>query len=191
MAKKRIEDNLKQSILEKTKELLLEDSFSDITLKEISKEVGISQGTLYYYYKSKEDILYDIFAIYLDSLFNETIEWISDKNKDTSLHRISKFVILKGTEFSSLRLNLIVAANTHPILKERLIDKYNQFNKAFYDNLRKIMSENDAKFISWLFIIISDGVNIQKYLENNNFDELEFTKLSEEFFKEFEKGESK
>ena len=53
-------DNVKELILNATEELLEHKKLSDISLAEIAREAGISKGTLYYHYKNKNDILFDI-----------------------------------------------------------------------------------------------------------------------------------
>ena len=53
-------DNVKEKILDATEALLKSKSLSDITLSEIAASAGVSKGTLYYHYKNKTDILFDI-----------------------------------------------------------------------------------------------------------------------------------
>jgi len=183
MAKKRLDENMRMLILSKTQELLQSKSFSDISLNNIAKYSGISKGTLYYYYKSKDDIIVEIYGQSIDSLWDEFIEWVTNKDKNTSLHRVAKFVIMKGTGSSSIRLNLISdAANGNNELKKRLLEKYNAFVDAFYNKLREDMTEEDARFVSWLLVIVTDGVNVQKSLHNPKFDSESFIRMAEDFF---------
>jgi len=187
MAKKRINENLRDKILEIAQELLQKKSFSDISLNNIADGCGISKGTLYYYYKNKDDIIFDIYEKYIDSLWEELIVWINNKEKDTSLHRVAKFVIIKGTDESGVRLNLINdATNGNEKLRKRMVEKYNSFVAAFYERLKKEMDDEQAEFLSWLFLIMSDGVNIQKFMKNDNFNGEKFTKLTESYFRKTE-----
>ena len=53
-------DNVKEKILEATAGLLEHKTLSDISLAEIAAASGVSKGTLYYHYKTKTEILFDI-----------------------------------------------------------------------------------------------------------------------------------
>ena len=50
----------RDAILSAATALLKENTFDTVTLALIAKEAGISKGTLYNYYSSKEDILFDL-----------------------------------------------------------------------------------------------------------------------------------
>ncbi|NLB36913.1 MAG: TetR/AcrR family transcriptional regulator, partial [Clostridiales bacterium] len=86
-------ENVKYIIIEATQELLLQKGISDISLAEIAKKAGISKGTLYYHYKSKDEILFDIMDKYLQEQWQNLIDWTEDENKDTSLHRLVRYVV--------------------------------------------------------------------------------------------------
>lgn len=74
-------DNVKELILDTTEKLLETRKLSDI-----SHTAGISKGTLYYHYKSKNEILFDITDKYLDEQWNDLVRWTEDASKDTSLN---------------------------------------------------------------------------------------------------------
>ena len=51
-------ENINEIILDTAEELLKVNSFSEVTLAKIAEKANISKGTLYYYYKSKNEILF-------------------------------------------------------------------------------------------------------------------------------------
>ena len=81
-------DNVKEKILDAATGLLDTQTFADISLAEIAAAAGVSKGTLYYYYKNKTDILFDLTNRYLDRQWDELIAWTGNKDKDTSVHRL-------------------------------------------------------------------------------------------------------
>lgn len=183
MGKKRSNENIKELILKETENLLQKKNFSDISLRDVAENCHISSGTIYYYYQNKSDIVYDIFSKRIDELYSELIVWIDNKEKDTSLHRIVKFVLLKGTGSPSLRINLLAeCTNGNQVLKEKMISKYNSFNDSIYKRLEGEYGQEEAKFLSWLILILTDGAIVHKGLQNSSFDFEKFVAEAEVFF---------
>ena len=50
-------DNIKEKILESASKLLQTRTFGDISIADIAKAAGVTKGSIYYYYNSKEDLL--------------------------------------------------------------------------------------------------------------------------------------
>ena len=70
--------NTKELILEATFALALKDGFSKIAIKDIQEATGLSAGTMYYYFKDKDEILEEVtkfffldnFHYYMDKIGN-------------------------------------------------------------------------------------------------------------------------
>ena len=99
-------DNVKEKILDAATGLLNTQTFADISLA----AAGVSKGTLYYHYKNKTDILFGITNRYLDRQWDDLIAWTENKDKDTSVHRLVKYVVERNTASAGMRLHLIHAA---------------------------------------------------------------------------------
>ena len=50
----------KELIFKATEELISETSYNDITVDAIAKKAGIGKGSVYYYFKSKDEIIYAV-----------------------------------------------------------------------------------------------------------------------------------
>jgi AcrR family transcriptional regulator len=68
-------DEYRQKLLEKSLHLFTRKGYHNINMKEVAAEVGVSTGTLYHYFPSKENML------------AEMIAWIGDKNVEEYLRR--------------------------------------------------------------------------------------------------------
>jgi AcrR family transcriptional regulator len=58
----------KKRIYDTAIQLILKKGFDNVTLEEISKEVGIAKGLFYHYYKSKADLIVESYKIIDDDL---------------------------------------------------------------------------------------------------------------------------
>jgi len=173
-------DNIKEKILDGASSLLKERSFVDISISDIAETCGVSKGSVYYYYKSKDDLLYDIADRYIDRAYNDLMVWVEDEKKDTSLPRLIRYALSRGLDDSgkSLRLHLTIEAIAgNDKLREKLLLKYDVFRKIFAEKISQRKPDADGNFYAWMILLLIDGLLIQNSLNNSAFDIDEFIEL--------------
>ena len=159
-------DNVKEKILDAAQELLKTGSLSDITLSEIAARAGVSKGTLYYHYKNKTDILFDITDRYLNRQWDELISWTENREKDTSIHRLVMYVMQRNVESAGIRLHLLNAAMLgDEALREKLIDRYGEFEKLIASKIAERTSSVEADYLARLILLSSDGLIVQEAIK--------------------------
>ena len=169
---------IRNKILDAATQLLQTESFEDLSLARIARAASISKGTLYYYYSNKDDILFDVANRYLTGMMDELLAWVDNPQKDTSLPRLMKYTLARGTAdaFGNLRLYLIGAGvSGHDALRRRYIERYAQFHETLADRIAQRAPGADASYAAWLLLTVMDGVLVQKRLENPAFAEDDFT----------------
>ena len=172
-------DNVKEKILDATAALLEHKTLSDISLAEIAAASGISKGTLYYHYKTKTEILFDITDRYLDQQWDELIAWTENKEKDTSVPRLVKYVIERNTASAGMRLHLIHAAMLgDEELREKLLARYRAFETLIAEKIAERTDAVQADYLTWLILLASDGLIVQEALRNADFDADAFLRQS-------------
>lgn len=177
-------ENVKDIIIETTAALLKTHSLDDISLANIATASGISKGTLYYHYKTKEDILLDITDRYLEQQWNDFIVWTEDKSKDTSMHRLIKYVLERNISSTGPRMHLIYnACIGNDAIREKLVQRYTKFQKIIAEKIGERMGEENADYIAWLLLIVSDGLIIQKEILNPFIDVSDFIAKTDEISK--------
>lgn len=185
-------ENVKDIIMNATEELLQENSLADISLASIAKAAGISKGTLYYHYKVKEDILLDITDRYLDEQWNDLIKWTEDKGKDTSLHRLIKYVIERSINISGPRIHLLYnACIGNEEISGMLLERYKKFQRIISKKIAERIGDENADYIAWACLLISDGLIVQEGLKNKELDIDEFIRKTDSFVKGMQKTEAK
>ena len=166
-------ENLRAQILEGASALLQEKSFNEISLADVSQKAKVSKGTLYYYYQSKSDLLCDIADGYIEGMLSELMTWVEDKQKDTSVPRMLRYIIQYGVNDPgrSLRLHLTAeAVSGNEEIRERLLRKYQVFHDVFEEKLRERLPGEDGDYYAWLILTVIDGLLIQNLLQNANID---------------------
>jgi len=161
-------NNKRQRILEAASQLITEKGVNNTTVTDIVNRVGISRGTLHYYYKSKNEMIYDITTQHLDQLTSYWLEKAanlgSSGNKLPKLLQeiLEAFVHAEGP--GTLNLYLIHDATTgNEKLRECFRDKYREWQQSIVDVLNKTMPANglENEILSYLIIAVIDGLTIQ------------------------------
>lgn len=163
-------ENVKEIVLDATAALLKTNTFADLSLAQIAKAAGVSKGTLYYHYKTKGEIFFDLTDRYLNEQWDDFIRWTENKEKDTSIRRLVKYVVERNTASSELRLHLFCEAQTgDEELRQKLVKRYGEFQKLIS---AKISERTDipADFLTWLILLVSDGIIVQEAIGNADFN---------------------
>lgn len=74
----KIIENIKETILIKGKEMLLEGSYKDFNIRKLAKNCELGIGTLYNYFENKEVLIYNIFL----SDWESTMELADEMKKE-------------------------------------------------------------------------------------------------------------
>lgn len=163
-------ENIRQLILDATCELLKTQALADISLAEIAKAAGISKGTLYYHYKTKGEIFFEITDRYLDEQWEDLIRWTENKDKDTSLNRLVKYVVERNIASAGLRMHLLSEAQLgDEVLRQRLITRYEEFQALISQKIAE-RTGIPADFLTWLVLLLSDGLIVQEAIKSDALD---------------------
>lgn len=175
-------DNVEKQILDATENLLASDSIEGISLAQIAKEAGVSKGTLYYHYKTKDEILFGIAERYLAEQYHLLYVWIDNPEKDTSLHRLFKYVLERDFYEPTVRFQLLYSASEgNEELRRKLIELYHKFQTSISELIAGRISGISSDYLSWLALLISDGMIIQAELKNDDFDPEKFIRETDAF----------
>jgi AcrR family transcriptional regulator len=73
---------LKEKITEKSIQLFDQKGFSETSIQDIVDSIGVTKGTFYYYFSSKEELLMDIHLRYIDYLLVNQDEILKDESQN-------------------------------------------------------------------------------------------------------------
>ena len=183
---------ISQSVNDKRKDLLsaalrlfAENGFHGTPTSKIAKEAGVANGTLFHYYKTKEDL---IVSLYIDikSRMSEYVEAHSEKEKSIkknfrnqylqvmlwSLKHRDEFLFIQ--QFHSSPFASLVPAEEIERLSGKTCE---QIEKAIKD---KAIKKRDVNYIMTLFTSHTFGLN--QYLSKAQLNEKEQKEVIKDSF---------
>lgn len=134
-------DERREIIVQKARELCAKFGYKKTTMDDIAFSCGIGKTTLYYYFKSKEEI----FKVVINKEFNEFKDYISKvlSDIDDPHDKLKAFILNRAMRVKEL-------ANFYSTLKDEYLEHY-----AFIERERQKFTEWE---ISVLKEIIEDGI---------------------------------
>lgn len=122
----------KENIIITAEKLLVTKGVSGCSLGNIGKALGISKGTLYYHYKTKDDLL-DAVALHHGTRFTLKFEKLIESRDDKALTPIEIEEILSDVlESDDGKIHLILAIEAlagNGRLKERILERYREWSE--------------------------------------------------------------
>lgn len=122
----------RQEIVDTAKKLFCQNGFDKTQISGISKEMGVAQGLIYHYFKSKMEILYAV------------IDEISVENEETIRQVISKY---QGTAIDNVNLIFINLVNNENINRYGTLFASLKENQGALEYFNKRMSMSSESFL--------------------------------------------
>lgn len=132
----------KDQIFTAATELFNEIGFNNVTIREICKRAGVALGTFYLHFKSKHEILYNIYSK-ADDIYEK--DQICSRNDLDTFEKIVELIKMQLSMASIFHLK-------SDAIKQLYIYQLESDNKYF-------LSE-DRKFFKQLYIIIATGQSL-------------------------------
>ncbi|MFZ5353055.1 MAG: TetR/AcrR family transcriptional regulator [Bacillota bacterium] len=173
-----------QKIMNAAEEIIIEKGVKDTSLADIAGKAGISKGTLYYYYSSKSDLIFDIAERHLEKITEQIMNLVNEsyRNKKTADPRkileMTFKELTKDSTYMKLHIYLLKEAVIGSSeLKIRFVEDYKKWRGMIEDSLTKLFGGKveDAASVSQAILAAADGFKIQMLL---GFDDLDFDKAS-------------
>ena len=139
-----------QEILDAAEPLFYSKGYHDTAISDIAKVLGVAQGTIYYYFKSKETILESLIQRHIDQLISQTAAIAADAR----LSPLEKFERALQSLFASLQ---------HP---EGLLLEF-LYNDQTLHLVDKVSRQGKTRMTPFLLKIIDEGCRQQKFSVNH------------------------
>ncbi len=174
-------ENKRQQILKAALEVFKTKGYANTSITDIAKQADIGKGTLYLYFKNKEELLYSVFMEC--SMLPELANWPFDLEApmEQVLRGFAEGVLKDVKDFVSLLLmsasDLSKLAKEHPdqsfhttpIKICRNLEMYLEAKKT----RKEISQAVNCKMLAWAFISMIQFPVIMQEIESGFFDLME------------------
>jgi AcrR family transcriptional regulator len=159
----------RQQIIEAAARLMVQKGIEKTSLSDIANEAGISKGSLYYYYATKDDLIFDITDTHINQISENLFTIIEERKGNATWKDVLKILferIIAAETRGRLHLYLIQQAlNGNELIMERFRKKYREWNEMINDGLKKLDSGSmDHTTVSSVIIAALDGFLIQSLI---------------------------
>ena len=180
--KKGKKNQKRKKILDKAWELFRKNGYEETKVEDITRELGVSKGSFYTYFKTKDEVLYEI----LERIKKENEERISKINVNQEPSKILEdYVISKMNYIVKLLNNMKISSINRNLSNSKLENFFEELKKVSIEFIKKNIVEkfNKINGNKYNLKIISEFVYlaIEEFLYNEfvlkNFKNLESSDL--------------
>ncbi|MGO3604506.1 MAG: TetR/AcrR family transcriptional regulator [Enterococcus malodoratus] len=164
-----------EEILDVAEELFMKQGYNDTSTRQIAKILEITQPNIYYHFKNKEEIYYQVML----RLANEVGKNLSELSaKDTTFEEKIKamaFYLQERHPFSLFMMMHDIQHTVSPEVSKKLFSLWEQGYKQPFVNVfeqeDKIRSTVDSEFaVRQLFILISAYLDLPAEIKQENLN---------------------
>jgi AcrR family transcriptional regulator len=169
----------RQQIIEAGTRMIVQKGIEKTSLADIADAAGISKGSLYYYYASKNELIFDITDAHINQISDNLFTIIEESKGKTTWADLLKILyerILAADTRGRLHLYLVQQAlNDNDGLKDRFRKKYQEWKQMIVDGFAMLDPEiPNAAALASLIIAALDGFLIQYLLSLETITPEEF-----------------
>lgn len=161
-------DERKMQLLMSAQSLFVIKGYRDTTVDEIAKKAGVTKGALYFHFKNKEDILFELMK-HVANHYYTALEQIKD-----SLKTPGDFLqVFMGRENSpcqehadiAYNLDFWVQAISIPRIKKYVNSRFNMLVEFFVDNIDKAYgTKAERKDLAVMLYSLIDGFVVRQVI---------------------------
>ena len=150
---KKMREDMRSKILKMSSLYFAKNGFGDTKIGDLAKHIGIGQGTIYLYFKSKEE------------LFEEIRKNADNKEELMKLKLLSKLPIPAKTKIDKLSAEMCKRLKDDEdfcvkitLLTQLLLEKENMYSDDLYKELAKIIrqGQKDGSFVKGDALYLAD-----------------------------------
>jgi AcrR family transcriptional regulator len=177
----RIKDERREQILSNALKLFAKNGLAATRISDIALAANISQGLIYHYYKSKEDIFVELISIAFDRI-NQASLWLENQPMPPAEKiefAIRELLRLLEEDKNAARYHLFIAqATATEAIPDEAKEIIKQKNNLPYESIERIMAagqkegtikQKNARELALVFWTSINGLAIYKAVHGEKF----------------------
>lgn len=180
MPKVGMEDIRKEQVIVAAKNCIISKGLSNLSMKDIAEEAGISTGIIYHYFKSKEDLLMQVLKVSFRRSHEKVMETVEplQNPKDKLMKHLENINVVskENPEYMAVFLNYLGEANHNPQIR-KIINKFFNNLVEYTQQYLGDVSNKGTQLKNLPVMIIAMGIGLGTMWTMNNqlydMDEME------------------
>jgi AcrR family transcriptional regulator len=160
-----VSEERKQQILEAASEVFSQKGFDDARMEDIAEQTGLSKGSLYLYFKSKDDLITSI----LDLAFQREFKQIEnlDASEMSATEALEKIVDLALEDFAGMLRLLPVAyeflalAFRNRVVQKALKEYFNRYMNVMVPVVQRGIDSGEFRAVDAKQVAIATGAILE------------------------------
>jgi len=175
-----IRKSSRQKILDAALEVFAKEGYHSSTVSFIAKNAGISQGLLYNYFKSKEEVLHELMIGMMENLMGEFLP-IKNYEKVTrkdivNFINIGIDLVLENPKYWKLYFSVFVQPDVLSMVMDKMMKMAEPYMKGM-TNYFKEKGEKDPVAMVRYFAAVMDGIQLHCMIDPKTFPAEKVKKL--------------
>jgi len=135
---------MKHKLIETGIQLFDQNGFKSTSVLDIVQLLGVTKGTFYYYFNSKEELLKDIHLIYIEGLVQQQ-EKIIQNLKTTYTQKLNEIVRLLIRNIRTERQSARIFTREMRHLSDKYINEIKEKRSEFRKNTQKLIEDGYSR----------------------------------------------
>lgn len=181
----------KDKVIEAAIKVVSEKSVEEATVREIAERAGVTTGTIYHYYKNKEELLYDVINHSVHFIYKITeVKEAKTKTQEELEAQIKSEVAQRLSKIEEQKLHIMLMSDIlskNGDMKEKSKINYENIirkSAELYYSSFGVENEKLRRSVISILIAALDGVAIQQSLSVLPEEQENFIKIFNDFFAE-------
>jgi AcrR family transcriptional regulator len=157
-------DRYRQELLKQCFDLFAQRGYGSLTMRQIAAKIGVSTGTLYHYFSSKEELFIQLIEeiIERDILYaNETIKYREIETLGERVKAMGNFIAQNEDYFHKETFLFINFLQQPELEQTKLIEAIKSSYKRYQEEIVKLLGIEDRAIASYICCFI-DGLITQR-----------------------------
>ncbi|MEH6939244.1 TetR/AcrR family transcriptional regulator [Bacillus sp. JJ664] len=134
---------MKEKITEHSIQLFDKKGFTVTSIQDIVESIGVTKGTFYYYFSSKEELLMEIHLRYIDDLLTKQMKILDDQRKNFK-EKLFSIIHLSILDIKKQGASAKVFFREMRHLSPESLDKINPKRDQYRFNIENLLNEGIA-----------------------------------------------